>query len=257
MVVAGELDVLGAADVLRQIAPGLDRHRLVADAMQNQGRRLDGRQDVADVDLVVGPQQRQDGAGARRSALQATEPLHERLVVLTAGRVEGNENALPPAGLEQAEYLVPALAADGPRPGRDAGEAAAQHERRRPLREGGREHQRHRAAFRPAEDRGPSGADRVHHGPYVADALLEGLLADAIGEALAALVEDDHARDGGEWLQQGLIDRGLPEDLGVGEGARNEDEVARTVAEDAVGDVDVAASRVPDLIPHVPAPSLL
>src|SRR5262249_41964936 len=68
---------------------------------------------------------------------------------------------------------------------------------------------------------------------------------------------DDHAREGGESLQQGLIDRVLPEDLGVGEGARNEDEVARTVAEDAVGDVDVAASRVPDLIPHVPAPSLL
>ena len=46
------------------------------------------------------------------------------------------------------------------------------------------------------------GAGRVHHRAHVADALFEGLLGDAIGEALAALVEDDDAREGREPLHR-------------------------------------------------------
>ena len=89
MVVARELDVLGAGDVLRQVASGLDRNGPITDAMEDQGRRLDRRQHVPDVDLVVGPHQGEDGARTRRGPLQPAEPLDERLVVSTARGVDG------------------------------------------------------------------------------------------------------------------------------------------------------------------------
>jgi len=71
-----------------------------------------------------------------------------------------------------------------------------------------------------SKDRCAGGAGRVHHCPHVADALFEGLLAHAVGEALASLVEDDDAREGREPLQQVLVEREFPEQVGVGQRAR-------------------------------------
>jgi hypothetical protein len=63
--------------------------------------------------------------------------------------------------------------------------------------------------------RGTARVGRVHHGAHVADPLLEGLLGDTIGQALATLVEDDHASEGREAFQQVLVDGELPVEVGV------------------------------------------
>ena len=218
--------------------------------MEDQCRCLDRRQHVANIDLVVGPHQGQNGSRTRRGPLQSAEPLNERRVILAARRVDRDEHALTPVGLQPEKEVVPLLAVEGPRFPLDAGEAAAQHESRGALRIGSGEHQRHRPALRPAADRGAAGADRVHHRTDIADALLEGLLGHAIGEPLTPLVEDDDAREGHEPLQQILVDGELPVEIGMGQRSRDEHEIAGTIAKHAVGDVDISAPGVSDVAPH-------
>ena len=70
MVVARKLDIFGSRDVLGDVASAFDRDGLVADAMENQGRQMNRRQDMADVDLIVGPQQRQDRSRTPRGTLK-------------------------------------------------------------------------------------------------------------------------------------------------------------------------------------------
>jgi len=96
--------------------------------MENQRRRLDRRQNVADVDLEIGPHQRKNGPRARRGPLQLAEPLDESLIVSSAWSVDRDENALTPALVYLAKELVPLLRLHGPRLSLDAGEAAAQDE---------------------------------------------------------------------------------------------------------------------------------
>ena len=74
VVVARQLDILGAGDVLRQVASGVDGDGPVTDAMENQRRGLDRGQHVADVDLVVGPHQGQDAAGLAEA--RSSRPNH-------------------------------------------------------------------------------------------------------------------------------------------------------------------------------------
>jgi hypothetical protein len=73
-----------------------------------------------------------------------------------------------------------------------------------------------------------------------------------MGEPLAALVEDDHPGEGREPLEQVLVDRELPVELGVRQAPRNEDEIAGPIAEHPVGDVNVSARGVVDLAGHGP-----
>src|SRR6266404_5431497 len=56
-------------------------------------------------------------------------------------------------------------------------------------------------------------------------------------------------------FEQVLVDGELPVELGVGKRSRDEDEIARPLAEDSVGDVDVAALRVFDVASHGRRPS--
>ena len=56
MVVAGKLDVLGSRDVLGEVSPHFDRDETITRAMGDQGRHLDRRQNVPNVDLIVGAQ---------------------------------------------------------------------------------------------------------------------------------------------------------------------------------------------------------
>ena len=67
-----------------------------------------------------------------------------------------------------------------------------------------------------------------------------------IGEALSALVEHDHARERREPFKQVFAGRELPVELDVRQSARDQHNVARTVAEDAVRDVDAVAPGVFD-----------
>src|SRR5215210_40764 len=105
----------------------------------------------------------------------------------------------------------------------------------------------HVPAFGMAEQGGVLGADRVHDGANVVHPLLERrqlIVGDVVGEAGAALVEQDQARERREPPEEARQLRLLPHELDVRDPAGNVDEIERPLAHDLVGDVDVAASGV-------------
>ena len=63
---------------------------------------------------------------------------------------------------------------------------------------------------------------------------------------MPALVEQDDARERGQPLDEVTVARLVPEDAQVSEEAADDHEVDGTVADDGVGDVDIAAERVPN-----------
>src|SRR5438309_11172482 len=78
----------------------------------------------------------------------------------------------------------------------------------------------------------------------------------AIGYAAAAFVEQDQAAEGGEAFEEGGHRRQLPHIGQVRYPAQDEDQVEWTVADDLVGDVDVAAASVLGPCEHVGRASL-
>ena len=69
---------------------------------------------------------------------------------------------------------------------------------------------------------------------------------DRIGQAGAALVEENQAREGRQPAEKPRERRLLPEIFEVRHPAHDEDEIDRAVAADLVGDVHVTAARVLD-----------
>ncbi len=125
------------------------------------------------------------------------------------------------------------------------GVGANHHERARLLRIRRGKERAHRTALRHADERRVVRSHLVHHRPHVVHALLERReLGDAIGEAGAALVDQDEARERRQAVEKAREGRLGPEVLEVRDPAHDEDEIARTAADDLVGDVDVAAARV-------------
>ena len=111
---------------------------------------------------------------------------------------------------------------------------------------GGREHGARRSGLGDPEQRGPFAADRVHDGPQVVHPRLDREAARPVGEADAAGVDDDQPAAFGQPLAELGEVRRLPERVQVRE-ERKEDEVGRPLADDLVGDRDVAAPRVADV----------
>jgi hypothetical protein len=110
-----------------------------------------------------------------------------------------------------------------------------------------REENRQWAPLGHADQSGALGADRVHDGTNVVHPLLERADRNVVGEAHSALVEHDQPRERGEAVVE-APDAGLfAKHLQVREGAVDEDDVERALANGVVGDVDVTASRVTDL----------
>jgi hypothetical protein len=92
------------------------------------------------------------------------------------------------------------------------------------------------------------GPDCVHHRPHVVHPRLERRdVARAIGEAGSAPVELDHPRESPQPLEERLSLRLLRRHLQVADEAVHEHEVDQAVADDAIGNRDVAALRVPDV----------
>src|SRR5579871_4128250 len=75
MVVAGQLDVFGARDIASQIPSRFDRNERIAFAMKDQRRHPDRRQQMADVDFVISPQQGDDRTWTRYSSFESAEPF--------------------------------------------------------------------------------------------------------------------------------------------------------------------------------------
>ena len=104
-----------------------------------------------------------------------------------------------------------------------------------------------------AEERGAFDADGVHHRAHVVHPLLErGHAADAVGCSRSSLVEPDDAHAPRQLVEPGTDRLVVELDRRKVETAR-EDEVERPRAEDAVGDVNVAALRLLSVGPvHAP-----
>jgi hypothetical protein len=111
------------------------------------------------------------------------------------------------------------------------------------------------AALRDAEQRGPLDPDRVHDRPQVVHALVKAReLADPVREAGAALVEHHDPREAREAKEPAGEVRLVPLVLEVRHEAGGIDQVDRTVAEDLIGDVNVAALGVSGSRQHVAPP---
>jgi hypothetical protein len=109
----------------------------------------------------------------------------------------------------------------------------------------GREEGGQRRPLRTAEDGRPFDALRIHHCAGVVDPLFDRRrLGDGVGEAGAALVEDQHPSESREPAHELAVSRVLPCDIEVGEDARDVDQVDRAVADHLVGDAELPALRV-------------
>jgi hypothetical protein len=115
---------------------------------------------------------------------------------------------------------------------------------------GRREEDAQIAAFGRAEDGCAFRANRVEDGAHVVHSLLErreSIVGHAVGEARSTLVEQDQARERGEPVQEVRVLRDFPALLDVRDPPWDPDQVEGLVADDLVGDADLAASRITGL----------
>jgi hypothetical protein len=77
MVLTRKLDVLGAGNSFRQVSGMSHLDETVAGTRKDQRRRLDGRQDVSDVDLLEHVPDRDDRAYPGAQSLVPSPPLSE------------------------------------------------------------------------------------------------------------------------------------------------------------------------------------
>jgi hypothetical protein len=163
---------------------------------------------------------------------------------------------LRPVALEERVSLLPLLSGRRPRvvgapqslredpEGGESGRAAGP---------GGREEEAQAASLRRAEDRRPLRSRSVEHRADVVHPLLERRkLAgrDAVRQAGAAPVEHYQSRERREAAEEPGERRHLPAVLDVRDPAVHVEKVERPFAYDLVGDVNVAALRVPRLGSH-------
>jgi hypothetical protein len=96
-----------------------------------------------------------------------------------------------------------------------------------------------------ADERTPLRADRIHDGANVVHSFFQRWHAgDAIGKTLPPLVEGHHAPQSGQTLQECSVSGQFMDEFDVGNRARNDHDVERTVPDRLIGDVDIAAARV-------------
>ena len=113
---------------------------------------------------------------------------------------------------------------------------------------GGREQDGERNPFGKADESGPLDTRRVHHGADVIHPLLERRhLGDRVRQTGPSLVEEGQTGERSETFAHVPNPRLLAADLKVAYETRNHDDVEIRVSDHHVGDVDVAALRVPDL----------
>lgn len=246
---SGDLDQTRRAKSLCGVSGDLDRHDPVLAPVHDEDRDANGRQHLANVDLLVHPVQRLEHPWARPVPQQIdvgldlgfalhAEPLHE-LAGFLAIRIDAQR---------LLELVLVGLCTSPPREVRRPQRprrAASDRERRNAVRIRRGEENAHRCPFGEPEEGRTLRAGRIHHGTNVVHARLEARrAADRIGHPGAPLVEADQPRERPEIVQELGEARQLPLQLHVRDEARYEDEVHRPFARDLVGDVHVAAQRV-------------
>ena len=178
---------------------------------------MDRRQRVGGVDLAVHALERDRGRGARRPAHVGSEPRDQPLVVLEPRRAPfprlvAGELRRAPGSLHVLEVRGTIVLVRR-RPRREVGRGAVEHERHRAFGIGRGEEHRHRAALGHPEDHGPLRPHGVHHRAHIVHARLQvrqSVVAHTIGEADAALVEQDQPREPAEAIEEPARRRAPP-----------------------------------------------
>ena len=252
---SGELDEPGRGEALRDVPGGLDGDQLILAAVQDERGHAHGGENVADIDLLVHPVQRREHPGAG-SVPDIVDERLDLVFVLHSERAHrfaclGSRRIDSQRLIDLALVGVFAAAPREVRRPQRSRRAAADDERCRPLRIGRREQDAHRPALRQAVKGGSPRSDGVHHGSDVVHAGLEARgAADRIGHAGAALVEPDQPRERPQVGQEVRKARKRPLQLHMGDKTGDEDEIERPVTDQLIGDVYVAAQRIPCLRPH-------
>src|SRR6266568_4310206 len=246
--IAWKLDESRAGDVRGDVAALFDARIAVADAVDDECRRLHHRQGVADVGLRVHQHEVTRRAWTRRRARPRHPPPRQRLVGTRRHAAEVGLDA--PLAFDRGgvaasflRRLGPRVVAVGPHPLRIG---SVEHERAYALRIRRREQDRERSALRIAEQGRTVTAGGIHGTHIVHPGLQVRQPDSAIRETGATLVEANQPRKGPESLEQPCRRRVLPVIIEMRYESGNEDEVERPLARDLIGDVDVAALRVPD-----------
>src|SRR4029453_4836358 len=104
----------------------------------------------------------------------------------------------------------------------------------------GEEHAHHTPLGTAAEGGAPR-ADCIHPRPHVVHPRLEvGQAGQAVREPRTTLVEKNESREGCQPSQESRNDGLVPENLDVRYPTRHKDEIAWSIADDLIGDIDVA-----------------
>jgi hypothetical protein len=225
--------------------------------MEHEGRDADRRQQVADVDLDVHEPERLGRAGAGAASHVRRVPAQRRRVAQgvrgDAAEPVSRRRRCPVVLLEEGEAPAEILFAHAPGVVRRlhlTREGAHQDEGGGSRGVGRGEERRHRSSFGETQQDRPLRADRVQHRTNVVHTRFQvgqTLRGNSIGEAGAALVEEDESTHRREPPVKGRKLRVFPTGLERADPAMDENEVDRPVADDLVGDPDVAAARVGDL----------
>ena len=172
--ISGQLDEFRARNLGGDPAALFHVRVAVVGAMHDERRRLDGRQDVAHVELRVHPHQR----GRRAGACAATEVHRQTLLegLVLAGHELVEVHPLRPVALQVRD--LPCAVVRLRRPGVIGAPAALrehaeEQQRRRSLRVGRCEENAHQAALGEAEDRRLPASNCIQHGSNVVHPLLE------------------------------------------------------------------------------------
>src|SRR3989442_2780118 len=247
--VAAQLDIARARDFAGERASQLDADQRVVGAVHHQRRKLEGARYGSHVDLQQPAQVCAPGPGAHAHALVPTHELAGARDVRQSRGQQLERRALPPGVLEPAAqqlHVLPHLDALGEVRGfARAGKRRVEDERPDALGIGRREEHGEGPTLGEPHDGRPLRARCLQDRAEIVHALLERRVADiAIREPRAALVEEDHAAEGCEAPHPVAVGRVLPGEVNVRDPARHDDEIERPLADDLVGNVDVAALGV-------------
>jgi hypothetical protein len=247
VIVRGKLDISRARDRSREISRVLDVTHLIPCCVDDERRHADRGHDVADVDVERHAHERLGRVRRRRVGHHFRPPVTRPFLAGDAWRDRIDPGARPEPLRECRHPLLELLlCAFAPGPlvvCAFADLRALKDERDRAFRVGRGEEHRERAALGLAHHRRTLASDRVHDRPDVVHALLERRRAwHAVRHSHPTLVEEAQPRELGEPLAVAPELRELPVDLEMRQGTLDVDEVDRPVADDAIGDVDVAAA---------------
>src|SRR6266550_4318210 len=254
VLVTGKLDEACAGDLRREPAALVNRYIPVAGPGEDERRDANGRKDETRVDLRVHPQECGRCSRARAPPQAGRVPLDQSRILVR--RVVREVEAGAPVAFDLRDRLEPLLERRCPRIVNRLnalGECSDEDKRTRALRIRRSEEDGHAAAFRVPEQCGVLRPDCVEDGAHVVHPLLERrqpVGRNPVGHPCPALVEEDQSGERRQALEKARRLRLFPQELDVRDPAGDVDEVERPVADDLVGDVDIATLRVSGLRRH-------